>query len=101
MTEFPKAAGSRGSPRSASTGIARSWSSASAASERSQTISAHRAAVAIAWLLTRPSVSTVITGATNPDQLRSNLQALTLQLPPAVLVEIDDILPGPQTGPQG
>jgi voltage-dependent potassium channel beta subunit len=59
-----------------------------------------RAAVAIAWLLTRPGVSTVITGATNPDQLRSNLQALTLQLPPAVLPEIDDILPGPQTGPQ-
>src|SRR5262245_44393885 len=64
-------------------------------------LGAPRAAVAIAWLLTRPGVSTVITGATNPDQLRSNLQALTLQLPPAVLAEIDDILPGPQTGPQG
>jgi aryl-alcohol dehydrogenase-like predicted oxidoreductase len=56
-------------------------------------LGAPRAAVAIAWLLTRPGVCTVITGAITPDQVRSNLQALTLQLSPAVFAAIDEVFP--------
>lgn len=36
--------------------------------------------VAIAWLLGRPSVSTVIVGARTEEQLRTNLQAATIEL---------------------
>lgn len=48
------------------------------------------AAVAIAWCLRHPQVSTVITGASKPAQLRANLRALELasQLPQAFYDEL-------------
>jgi aryl-alcohol dehydrogenase-like predicted oxidoreductase len=45
--------------------------------------------VAIAWLLTRPSVSSVITGARNEAQLRDNLGAVGWSLSPDQITRLD------------
>ena len=47
--------------------------------------------LSIAWLLTRPAVSTVIVGATRTEQLEHNLASLDLKLPPELLDELDQI----------
>lgn len=49
------------------------------------------AQIALAWLLTRPSVAVIIPGATRPDQINSNLQALNVQLTENELHELDHI----------
>jgi len=45
--------------------------------------------VALAWLLTRPTVSTVIIGARDEQQLRQNMGALGWKLTPAQLAALD------------
>lgn len=52
------------------------------------------AQLAIAWLLRNPHVSTVITGASRPEQVRQNVGALELadQLTPEVLERVEQIL---------
>lgn len=49
------------------------------------------AQMAIAFALSRPFVTSVILGATSVDQLRNNLGAADLDLPPDLLKEIDTI----------
>jgi len=52
--------------------------------------------VAIAWLLTRPTVSSVIIGARNEAQLRDNLGAVSWSLTPEQLQRLDqasDVMP--------
>ncbi|HEX6245720.1 MAG TPA: aldo/keto reductase, partial [Polyangiales bacterium] len=44
--------------------------------------------VALAWLLTRPTVATLIIGARNEEQLRQNLQAASLTLSEAQLRQL-------------
>jgi len=51
--------------------------------------------VALAWLLHNPVVSTVISGARTADQLKQNLNALTITLEPETLSKINTIWPGP------
>ena len=48
------------------------------------------AQVALAWLLSRPQVSTVIVGAKTPEQLTDNLGATTLALTPDDLRALDE-----------
>jgi aryl-alcohol dehydrogenase-like predicted oxidoreductase len=48
-------------------------------------------ALSLAWLLRRPAVSTVIVGATNAEQLRSNLASMELQLGDAALARLDEL----------
>jgi len=50
-------------------------------------------AVALAWLLAQPGVTSVITGANRLDQLAPQLRAPDLVLPPAALAELTDALP--------
>src|SRR5207247_1059561 len=52
------------------------------------------AQLALAWCLTRPFVSSVITGASRVEQVRENLGALEVvpRITPAVLQRIDAIL---------
>jgi voltage-dependent potassium channel beta subunit len=52
-----------------------------------------RAQLAIAWCLTNPNVSTVLTGATRPAQVLENLKAAELvpKLTPEVLKQIDRV----------
>ncbi len=47
------------------------------------------ARVALAWLLTRPFVTSVIIGAKRPDQLADNLAAVDLKLSPEQIAELD------------
>jgi len=49
------------------------------------------AQVALAWLLSRPQVSTVIMGAKTPEQLAENLGASSLVLTPDELQMLDDV----------
>ncbi|MBM3945533.1 MAG: aldo/keto reductase [SAR202 cluster bacterium] len=48
--------------------------------------------LAFAWLLSRPSVSSVIAGATKPEQVTSNAASAEWELTPEDLAEIDAIL---------
>ncbi|HAL37476.1 MAG TPA: aldo/keto reductase [Polaromonas sp.] len=49
------------------------------------------AQVALAWLLSRPQVSTVIVGAKTPAQLEDNLGATQLELTPDELKALDEV----------
>ena len=51
------------------------------------------AQLAIAWLLTRPMVASVIAGATSPEQVHANASAVGLDLLPRDLDEVDAIVP--------
>ncbi|HEY6276111.1 MAG TPA: aldo/keto reductase family protein [Streptosporangiaceae bacterium] len=50
------------------------------------------AQLAVAWVLQNPNVSAAIIGATRPEQVRENVQASGVQLGPALMQQIDDIL---------
>ncbi|MEW5738576.1 MAG: aldo/keto reductase [Myxococcota bacterium] len=54
-----------------------------------------RAQLALAWCLKNPNVSTVITGATRPEQVHENMKALEVapKLVPEVMRRIDAIFP--------
>jgi len=60
-------------------------------------VGASRAQLALAWLLARPQVATVITGATTIAQLQENLGALDLELSSGTLAAIDALFPCPPT----
>ncbi len=49
------------------------------------------AAVALAWLLTRPETSSIILGARTTDQLAGNLAALTVQLTAGDVRQLDEV----------
>lgn len=57
------------------------------ASERGRSVGE----LAIAWLLARPMVATVITGVTSVAQLLANLKAIDWQLSPEEIQEVDEI----------
>lgn len=59
-------------------------------------LGATRGQVALAWLLARPGVSSVVTGAVTVDQLQSNLKAIDISLSEETLKAIDAIFPPPQ-----
>ena len=48
--------------------------------------------LALAWILRKPVISSVITGASKPSQLSENLAASDLRLPDDILAEIDSVL---------
>jgi voltage-dependent potassium channel beta subunit len=52
------------------------------------------AQLALAWCLVNPNVSTVITGASNPDQVRENMKAADVveHLTPEILERIEEIV---------
>jgi aryl-alcohol dehydrogenase-like predicted oxidoreductase len=47
------------------------------------------AQVALAWLLSKPAVSSIISGITRPEQLDDNIRVTELRLAPEAIVEID------------
>ena len=59
-----------------------------------QELSCTLAQLALAWCLTNPNVSTVITGASKVSQVTENMQALDIlpKLTPAVLARIEQVL---------
>ena len=48
--------------------------------------------LALAWILRRPEISSVITGASRPEQVEENVKASGVELPEDVLAEIERIL---------
>ncbi len=50
------------------------------------------AELAIAWLLARPSVASVIAGATSADQVRANVEAAGWRLTDEELAEVDEVV---------
>ncbi len=56
--------------------------------------------VALAWLAANPAVATAVVGAETPEELRSGLGALSVQLDADVLARLDEIWPGPGEAPQ-
>lgn len=58
------------------------------------------AAVAYAWLLAQPVVSTVIAGARTVEQIESSVQAMEITLDADSLAKLDSIWPGPGQAPQ-
>lgn len=52
-----------------------------------------RAQLALAWCLKNPHVSTVLTGATGPQQVAENMKALTVSLSPEVCQRIEALFP--------
>jgi aryl-alcohol dehydrogenase-like predicted oxidoreductase len=51
------------------------------------------AKLAIAWILTRPAVASVIAGATRPEQIEVNVGAASVELTSGELAEVDLIAP--------
>ena len=51
--------------------------------------------LAMSWLATRPAMTSIIAGATRPDQVRANAAAVGWKLEPGDLAEIDAIVPPP------
>ncbi|KAF1044924.1 aldo/keto reductase [Xylophilus sp.] len=49
------------------------------------------ATLSVAWLLSRPGVSTVIVGASRPQQIDASLRAADLAVPAEVLQRLDDL----------
>jgi aryl-alcohol dehydrogenase-like predicted oxidoreductase len=49
--------------------------------------------LAFSWLLARPAVSSVIAGATSPEQIRANAAAASWQLSSEELSQVDQIVP--------
>lgn len=49
--------------------------------------------LAIAWILTRPDVTSAILGATNVEQLQENIKAADLQIPPEIVARIEELYP--------
>lgn len=56
--------------------------------------------LAFSWLACRPAVSSVIAGATRPEQIAANIKAASWQLTEDEMTEIDQLAPtcGPYTG---
>lgn len=49
------------------------------------------ASFSLAWALRKPGVSSLITGASNPEQLKNNLKALEVEIPEEYYRRIDDL----------
>lgn len=68
----------------------RNWAIVDALVEIAQALGAPPSQVALAWLLTRPAVSSVIFGARTLGQLEDNAAAAELSLPPPALEQLDE-----------
>jgi aryl-alcohol dehydrogenase-like predicted oxidoreductase len=55
--------------------------------------------LAVSWLLTRPAVASVITGATRPEQVVANVAAADWALSPDDLQAVEDVLRATGDGP--
>jgi aryl-alcohol dehydrogenase-like predicted oxidoreductase len=53
--------------------------------------------LAFSWLLARPTVASVIAGASTPEQVQQNVKAATWTLTREELTEVDQLAPGPES----
>ena len=50
--------------------------------------------LAVAWILRRPEITSVITGATDPEHVKRNVAAAELEIPAGKVAEIEALFPG-------
>jgi aryl-alcohol dehydrogenase-like predicted oxidoreductase len=55
------------------------------------------AQLALAWCLRRPSLASVIVGATSGEQLEENAKASGMRVPAEIEARIDEIAPAPES----
>jgi len=60
-----------------------------------QELSVEPGQLALAWILRRREISSVITGATNAAQVESNVHAAEIDIPAEILAGIDELFPAP------
>ncbi len=77
----------------------RTWKILDAMAPIAQAHSCSPARIALAWLLTKPVVTSVIIGAKRPDQLQDNLAAADLVLTPEEIKQLDEVSALPQEYP--
>jgi aryl-alcohol dehydrogenase-like predicted oxidoreductase len=65
-----------------------------------QTQGASVAQIALAWLLAKPAVTSIILGASKASQLADNLGALDVKLDPATMARLDAAMPPATLYPQ-
>jgi aryl-alcohol dehydrogenase-like predicted oxidoreductase len=70
---------------------ARNWAILDALDAVAAETSTTPAQVALAWLLHKPQVTSVVFGARTVAQLEDNLPAATLRLPPEAVKRLDDV----------
>ena len=68
----------------------RHWAILDAVTSIGEAIGASSAAVALAWVLARPAVSTVLFGARSVAQVDDNLKAADISLSPAQMAQLDE-----------
>ncbi|MCB9594446.1 MAG: aldo/keto reductase [Sandaracinaceae bacterium] len=68
----------------------RNWAILAALDEVAKEVEAEPAQVALAWLLKKPAVTSVIFGARDLAQLEANLKAAELALPDAAMAKLDE-----------
>jgi len=68
----------------------RNWAILAAVDKVAKEIGSTPARVSLAWLLTRPAVTSVIFGARSVAQLDDNVAAAALQIPPEMLKALDE-----------
>jgi aryl-alcohol dehydrogenase-like predicted oxidoreductase len=68
----------------------RHWTILDAVTSIGEAIGAAPSAVALAWVLTRPQVSTVLFGARSTAQVEENLKAAEVSLTPAQIAQLDE-----------
>lgn len=52
-----------------------------------------RAQLALAWAIAQPGVTSVITGATRPEQVEENLKAAEIEITPDAMEKLDELFP--------
>lgn len=77
------------------------WTAVEAAVSLSHDKGCTPSQLAVAWLLDRPQVASVIAGASNADQLRDNAGAADVELTANELLALEEHLPGPPGGAVG
>lgn len=56
--------------------------------------------VAMAWLLSRPGITSVVSGPSSVEQLNGVVGALEVRLDQEMLTQLDEIFPGYKTAPE-
>jgi len=77
----------------------RNWTIVDTLVRVAKEIGAPPAQVALAWVTRRPGVASTIMGATRIEQLESNLAALDLAIPAALLAQLDEVSSPPLVHP--
>ncbi len=59
--------------------------------EFSEAVNVPVATMSLCWLMAQPGVASVVTGARNPDQVRHNVHAASLDIGPAAVAQLNEI----------